>query len=87
MPIQHLAGNKNGRFVVYHIFYHCLFQNYRYRDTNKKKIEKSPKRESNTRPAAYEADALPTELLRHTRWAVLLIDKEWNLKEVKTYGK
>ena len=26
----------------------------------------SPKRDSNTRPAAYEADALPTELLRHT---------------------
>ena len=72
MPIQHLAGNKNGRFVVYHI---RLF------------VKKSPKRESNTRPAAYEADALPTELLRHTRWAVLLIDKEWNLKEVKTYGK
>ena len=25
----------------------------------------SPKWDSNTRPAAYEADALPTELLRH----------------------
>ena len=32
----------------------------------KQKCKKeSPKRDSNTRPAAYEADALPTELLRH----------------------
>ena len=31
----------------------------------KEGIKESPKWDSNTRPAAYEADALPTELLRH----------------------
>ena len=31
----------------------------------RKRKEISPKWDSNTRPAAYEADALPTELLRH----------------------
>ena len=35
-------------------------------DLNLFQRKKSPKWDSNTRPAAYEADALPTELLRHS---------------------
>ena len=32
--------------------------------SQKEREKESPKWDSNTRPAAYEADALPTELLR-----------------------
>ena len=36
-----------------------------YQSDDCEKQKESPKWDSNTRPAAYEADALPTELLRH----------------------
>jgi hypothetical protein len=41
------------------------------------KREVSGKRDSNPRPSAWEADALPTELLPHRRVMAICVDVLW----------